>query len=216
MKLLSIPNIPNYQVDVENGVVYTMKYGRLKEVKTRTKYKSFTIKVNGQIIGTTLYRMMYCAINHLDLMKIPSDICISMENGKLVVLDRSMVLKKSNAARKRNEERMEQIKANMKLIENYYNGDVQPILDYLHKVERSLVWHFIKTYGLCQERAEIIVANAVNKYLDKLKDGVSSFAIRASVMRFAKGENAKITRQSEFKDNINYEKSRGFYQAKQT
>jgi hypothetical protein len=30
MKLLSIPNIPNYQVDVENGVVYTMKYGRLK------------------------------------------------------------------------------------------------------------------------------------------------------------------------------------------
>ena len=107
MKLLSIPNIPNYQVDVENGVVYTMRYGRLKEVKTRTKYKSFTIKVNGKTIGTTLYRMMYCAINHLDLLKIPSDICISMENGKLVVLDRSMVLKKSNDARKRNAERME-------------------------------------------------------------------------------------------------------------
>ena len=204
MKLLSIPNIPNYQVDVENGVVYTMRYGRLKEVKMRTKYKSFTINVNGHIIGTTLYRMMYCAINHLDLMKIPSDICISMENGKLVVLDRSMVLKKSNAARKRNEERMEQIKANMKLIENYYNGDVQPILDYLHKVEKSLVFHFIDVYGLCQERAEIVVANAVNKYLDKLKEGVSSFAIRASVMRLAKGENAKIIRQSEFNNNINY------------
>lgn len=39
MKLLSIPNIPNYQVDVENGVVYTMKYGRLREVKMRTKFK---------------------------------------------------------------------------------------------------------------------------------------------------------------------------------
>lgn len=204
MKLLSIPNIPNYQVDVENGVVYTMKYGRLKEVKTRTKYKSFTIKVNGKTIGTTLYRMMYCAINHLDLTKIPSDICISMEHGKLVVLDRSTVVKKTNDARKRNAERMERIKANMKLIELYYAGDVQPILDYLHCVEKSLVWHFIETYGLCQERAEIIVANAVNKYLDKLKDGVSSFAIRASVMRFAKGENAKIIKQSEFNNNINY------------
>lgn len=204
MKILSIPNIPNYQVDVENGVVYTMRYGRLKEVKMRTKYKSFTIKVNGKTIGTTLYRMMYCAINHLDLTKIPSDICISMEHGKLVVLDRSMVLKKSNAARKRNEERMEQIKANMKLIENYYNGDVKPILDYLHKIEKSLVFHFIDVYGLCQERAEIIVANAVNKYLDKLKDGVSSFAIRASVMRFAKSENAKMIRQSEFNNNHNY------------
>lgn len=204
MKLLSIPNIPNYQVDVENGVVYTMRYGRLKEVKTRTKYKSFTIKVNGKTIGTTLYRMMYCAINHLDLLKIPSDICISMENGKLVVLDRSMVLKKSNDARKRNAERMEQIKANMNLIERYYDGDVQPILDYLHNVEMSLVWHFKDTYGLCQERAEIIVANGVNKYLDKLKEGVSSFAIRASVMRFAKGENAKIIRQKEFNNNINY------------
>jgi len=207
MKLLSIPNIPNYQVDVENGVVYTMRYGRLKEVKTRTKYKSFTIKVNGQTIGTTLYRMMYCAINHFDLTKIPSDICISMEKGKLVVLSRSMVLKKSNDARKRNAERMEQIKANMNLIERYYDGDVQPILDYLHNVEKSLVWHFIDTYGLCQERAEIVVANAVNKYLDKLKDGVSSFAIRASVMRLAKGENAKIIRQCEFNNNINYARS---------
>lgn len=188
MKLLSIPNIPNYLVDVENGVVYTMRYGRLKEVKMRTKYKSFTIQVNGQTIGTTLYRMMYCAINQLDMLKMPSDICISMENGKLVVLDRSMVLKKSNAAKKRNEETMQRIKANMKLIENYYNGDVQPILDYLHKVEKSLVFHFIDVYGLCQERAEIIVANAINRYLDKLKEGVSSFAIRASVMRYAKGE----------------------------
>lgn len=207
MKLLSIPNIPNYQVDVENGIVYKMRYGRLKEVKTRTKYKSFTIKVNGQTIGTTLYRMMYCAINHFDLTKIPSDICISMEKGKLVVLSRSMVLKKSNDARKRNAERMEQIKANMNLIERYYDGDVQPILDYLHNVEKSLVWHFIDTYGLCQERAEIVVANGVNKYLDKLKDGVSSFAIRASVMRFAKGENAKIIRQCEFNNNINYARS---------
>ena len=83
MKLLQVPDIPNYQVDVVNGVVYTMRYGRLREVKMRTKYKSFTIKVNGQTIGTTLYRMMYCAINHLDMLKIPSDIC--MGSGSTIV-----------------------------------------------------------------------------------------------------------------------------------
>lgn len=204
MKLLSVPNMPNYQVDVENAVVYTMKYGRLKEVKMRTKYKSFTIKVNGQTFGTTLYRMMYGAINRIDITKIPTELCISMENGKLVVLDRSMVLKKSNAARKRNEERIEQIKTNMKLIEGYYNGDVHPLLQKLQEVEKSLVFHFIDVYGLCQERAEIIVANAVNKYLDKLKEGVSSIAIRASVMRYAKGESAKIIRQCEFNDSLKH------------
>lgn len=195
MNLLSCPNIPKYYVDVENGVVYVLKYGRLKEVKTRTKYKSFTIQVKGQTIGMTTYRMMYCAINHIDPTKIPSELCISMENGKLVVLDRSMVMKKANAARKKNTERITQIKKNMMMIEGYYSGDTQPILDYLHKIEESLTAHFVWVYGLSQERSEIVVGNAVNKYLDKLKNGDASFAIRASVMRHAKGENNKFHKQ---------------------
>lgn len=201
MKLLSVPNIPNYQVDVENGVVYVIKYGRLKEVKMRTKYRSFTIKIGGVTIGMTLYRMMYCAINHIDPLKIPTELCISMENGKLVVLDRTMMAKKANDAKKRNTERLTQIKKNMQMIEGYYSGDTQPILDYLHKIEESLVSHFVWIYGLSQERSEIVVGNAINRYLDKLKMGEASFAIRASVMRFARGENRNILKQTEFSNN---------------
>lgn len=202
MRLLSVPDVPGYQVDVENAVVYKMKYGVLREVNARTKYKSFTIQVNGQTIGTTVYRMMYCAINGIPLLRIPTDICISMEDGQLVVLDRSEVIRKTNEARKRHEEKLDQIKANMELIERYYKGDTEPILDYLAKVEKSIIWYFIDIRGLCRERAEIIVGNAVNKYLDKLKEGVSSFAIYNTVKRYALGENNRIAREAELTDLI--------------
>ena len=67
MELQTVPDVPNYRVDVENGVVYKMAYGRLVEVNMRSRYKSFTIKVGGRTVGTTLYRMMYCAINQIEL-----------------------------------------------------------------------------------------------------------------------------------------------------
>ena len=204
MKLLSIPNIPNYQVDIENGVVYKLKCGRLKEVSMRTKYKSFTIRVNGKVIGTTLYRMMYGAINKIDITKIPTELCISMDNGKLVVLDRSMVVNKSIQAKNKSAERLQQIQKNIKMIEDYYAGNSKPMLEYLETVEKSLVHYFVWIRGLSQERSEIIVGNAINKYLDKLKDGVQSYAIRSSVMRYAHGENNKLIKQCDFKENINH------------
>ena len=204
MKLLSVPNIPNYQVDVENGVVYKLKYGRLKEVSMRTKYKSFTIQVNGKTIGTTLYRMMYGATNQIDITKIPTELCISMENGKLVVLDRSMVVRKSIQAKNKSAERLQQIQKNIKMIEDFYAGNTSPMLSYLQYLEKSLVSYFVWIRGFSQERSEIIVCNAINKYLDKLEDGVQSFAIRASVMRYAHGENNKLIKQCDLQENINH------------
>ena len=194
MELLTVPGVPNYRVDVENGVVYKLAYGRLIEVNMRSKYKSFTMQVGGRTVGTTLYRMMYCAINQIELTKIPSDICISMEDGRLVVQDRSMVRAKAEVAKKRTAERLEQVKANMDLIERYYKGDVEPMLDYLGKVEKALVFHFMDVKGICRVRSEIIVGNAVNLYLDKLKEGVASFSVKKSVMSLAYSENKKMTR----------------------
>lgn len=193
MELLTVPGVPSYRVDVDNSVVYKMAYGRLKEVKMRTKYKSFTLQVRGRTVGTTLYRMMYCAINQIELTKIPSDICISMEDGKLVVQDRRMVRMRTEAAKKRTKEKMERVKSDMDLIERYYRGDVEPMLVYLGKVEKSLTYHFIEVKGICRDRAEIIVGNAVNKYLDKLRDGVDSFRIRSSIMGLAYHENKRIS-----------------------
>lgn len=190
MKLLQVPNIQNYYVDVENGVVYLMRYGRLREVNTRTKYKSFTIKVQGKTIGTTLYRMMYGAINQIDITQIPTEFCFSCKNGKLMVLDRSMVAKKANAARKRTEEKMVQIKKNMKMIDDFYAGNTQPLLEYLQKLESSLAKHFSFVLGLSQERSEIAVGEGINKFLDDLKQGhLHSFAIRSTCMRYARVQN---------------------------
>ena len=195
MELLTVPGVPNYRVDVENGVVYKMAYGRLMEVNMRSKYKSFTIQVDGRTVGTSLYRMMYCAINQIELTKIPSDICISMEDGRLVVQDRSMVRAKAEVvAKKRTVERLEQVKSNMELIERYYKGDVEPMLDYLDKVEKALVLHFMDVRGICRARSEIIVGNAVNLYLDELKDGVASISVKKSVMSLAYSENKKLSR----------------------
>lgn len=194
MELLTVPGVPNYRVDVENGVVYKMAYGRLMEVNMRSKYKSFTIQVGGRTVGTTLYRMMYCAINQIELTKIPSDICISMEDGRLVVQDRGMVRAKTEVAKKRTAERLEQVKASMDLIERYHKGDVEPMLDYLGKVEKALVLHFMDVRGICRARSEIIVGNAVNLYLDELKEGVASFSIKKSVMSLAYSENEKMKR----------------------
>ena len=104
-----------------------------------------------------------------------------------------MVRAKAEVAKKRTAERLEQVKANMELIERYYKGDVEPMLDYLDKVEKALVLHFMDVRGICRARSEIIVGNAVNLYLDKLKDGVASFSVKKSVMSLAYSENKKIS-----------------------
>lgn len=189
MELLQVPHIPNYLVDTKNNVVYKMKYGRLLPVNMRTKYKSFTINVEGKTIGTTLYRMLYGAINQIDITKIPKGLCITMENGKLVVVERSYIVNKTNVSKKKAKERIEQIKKNMGMIEEYYKGNCAPIITYLNKLENSLRYHFILVRGYSQQRSEIIVGNAVNKYLDNLKKGDISFAIRANVLRLAYNES---------------------------
>ena len=53
--------------------------------------------------------------------------------------------------------------------------------------------HFVDVKGICRVRSEIIVGNAVNLYLDKLKEGVASFSIKKSVMSLAYSENKKMT-----------------------
>lgn len=205
MKLLSIPGLPDYKVDEKNGVVYRLKYGRLQEVKTRTKYQSFTVTMEGATIGMTLPRAMYCAIHHVDPLKIPSGLCIGMEHGNLVVLDRAMLAKKVAEGKKKNSENLIQVKKNLSMVEMFYDGDTQPLLSYLRTVEDSLVRHFVWTYGLSQERSEIVVGAAINRYLDRLCQGEASYAIRTSVLRFALGENKKMNKQTEFKSNKNYE-----------
>ena len=100
MKLLPIPGAPGYRVDCENQQAYSMKRGILRPIKFRTKYKKAGLTIDGKSYGTTIWRMMYCAQNGIDITTIPSDICISVNNGTLIVMDRSQVNKKSGKTRK--------------------------------------------------------------------------------------------------------------------
>lgn len=201
-QLLPIIGAPYYRVDIENKVAYSMRNGILNPMKFRTKYMTSTLHIDGKIIGTTLYRMMYCAQNHIDITKIPSDICISMRGGKLQVMDRSGVNRNDSRTRERKEHQLERAKKNLELIQKYYAGDVSPLLRYLKRIEDDVTNEYMFMYGLCKERAQIVSGNAINQYLDELKRGTASFYIKTYIFKIARRHNANIRRNRVFIDNM--------------
>lgn len=201
MKLLPIPGASGYRVDCENQNVYRF-CGYLKLIKPRTKYKILTINTAGKTVSTTVYRMMYCAKNKIDITKIPSDVCVCMSNGSLSVRTRSETARDRNTSSKSRHGNIEQWRHNTELINKYYNGDTEPLLNDLQNIEKLVCNWFVNTYGLCRERAEIVSAYGVGCYLDRLADGFPSPFIFGSVLRYARGENMRIRKAKEFKDNM--------------
>ena len=187
---------------MENRQAYSMKRGILRPIMFRTKYQSATLTINGKAYGTTIWRMMYCAQNGIDITKIPSDLCINLTNGILTVNSRSDIHLKAEKAKKMAAPTMERIEKNMKLIRQFYDGEVQPLIEYLNTVEQSVVQHYIFIYGFSKERADLIVGIAVNKYLDRLRDGYPTPYIKGTIYRYARKENIIITQQREFFDNM--------------
>lgn len=197
MRLIQVPGATGYRVDLENQQAYSMKSGILRPISFRTKYKKAVIHIDGKAYGTTIWRMLYCAQNKIDITKIPSDICISLNNGTLTVMDRAQVKRKSDRARKLAQPQIDRLQANIDLIKQYYMGNTQPLLDYLHEAEEYVVRHYIYTYGFSQERAEIAVGVAVNKVLDRLKEGYPTPHIKGAIFRYARNESNRLMLQKE-------------------
>ena len=202
MRLLPIPGAPGYRIDCENQVAYRL-CGYLKPLKDRTIYKKVGIMIDGHKVMTTIYRLMYCAQHNIDIMKIPSGTCIAMRNGLAQVVDRTEANNKKFITDKTKRLNVEKWKRNIEKIGKYYDGDTQPLLDELHDIELKVKWWFINTYGLSEERAEIVSAYGVNKFLDRLADGSPSPYIFGSVLKYGRGENARIARQRRYIDNMN-------------
>jgi hypothetical protein len=200
MRLIQVPGATGYRVDLENQQAYSMKSGILRPISFRTKYKKAVIHIGGKAYGTTLYRMLYCAQNNTDITKIPSDICISQNNGKLTVMDRAQVKKKSDKARKLAQPQIDRLQANIDLIKQYYMGHTKPMLDYLRKAEKQVAEHYIFMYGFSKERAEIVVGIAVNKVLDRLREGFPNPHIKGMIFRYARNESNRLMRQKELFD----------------
>lgn len=202
--LLPIPGAPGYRIDLDTQQAYSLKRGCIRPMKPRTKYKCVSLYVEGKVVGSTIYRMMYCAQHGIDINRLPSDVCFSMENGVVVPMTREQVVEKSNRARQKAKPKMERLQRNMELIVKFYAGDVKPLLDELRKIEGIVTWYFIDTRGIARQRAELISANAVNRYLDRLKAGNPTVYILQSVKRYAVGENARLRRemQLDFIENM--------------
>lgn len=200
MKLLPIPGAPGYRVDCENQVAYRYN-GFLKKVNDRTKYKTVNIMVDGGQFVTTVFRMMYCAQHGIDIRKIPKGVCIAMHNGIVMAVSRTDMSAKRLATVKARRKNMDQWRKNTRLIEQYYDGNTEPMLAELQHIEVAVRRWFVQAYGLCQERADIVAAHGVNKYLDRLAEGFPSPYIMGCVIRYARGENSRIAKQDAFLDN---------------
>ena len=202
MKLLPIPGLPGYRIDIENQVAYNVKGGYIKPIKARTKYKCINVNVDGFTMGQTVYRLMYCAQNNVDITKLPKDTCIAMRNGVAMVTSREEMNHERFTSKKTQKTNFEKWKRNTDLLTKYYQGDTGPLLEELKSIEKYVAWFFHDTYGLCKERAEIVAAYGVNRYLDKVSDGFPSPYIVGSVIRFARGENNRIRKAKTYIDNM--------------
>ena len=201
MKLLPIPGAPGYRIDCESQVAYRF-CGFLKKINDRTKYKKVNLVIDGQNFVTTIYRMIYCAQHNIDITKIPKGMYIAMRNGIVTAMSRKEIQDKRYITIKTRRKNFEQWQRNTYLINQYYNGDTQPLLNELQSIEKAVKFWFVNTYGLSDERAEIVSAYGVNKYLDRLADGFPSPYIMGCVIRYGRGENARISKQRTFVDDM--------------
>ena len=202
MKLLPIPGAPGYRVDCENQVAYVIRRGYLKPLKTRTKYKVINVNINGYNTGQTIYRLMYCAQNNIDITKLPKGTCIAFRHGVAMVTSREEINHNRFTSKKTQKKNLEKWKRNTDLINKWYDGNTAPLLEELEKIEKYVRFWFHDTYGLSWERSEICAAYGVNKFLDKLADGFPSTCIVGSVIKFARGENNRIKKQMRFNDDM--------------
>ena len=202
MKLLPILGLSGYRVCVEDLEGYRYKYGNLLKLKPRTKYKIVSVQNNGTTLTTTIFRMAYCAKNNIDITKLPSDICISLRNGELTALTRREIVNDRYVTNSAKKAYQQVWKKNIELIDKFYCGDTQPLLEELKKVEKSVAWWFVDTYGLSMERAEICSAYGVNCYLDRISKGFPSPAFFSSVKRYALSENNRMAKNRSFIDNM--------------
>ena len=193
--LVPIKGAPGYRIDMENEKVYSYRNGNLKELATRTKYKCLSITIDGKLIGSTVYRMMYAVQNDINLMKIPEGLCIGKdENGKIRASVRSQLAQRAIQARWKDHNQFAKVCSDMQLIKDYYKGKPSKLLEKLHKLEEQTKRIWIYEHGLSEERADIISSMAVDSYLDSLDNGNPSIYIQGAIRKYSRYHDIRLHR----------------------
>ena len=205
MKLLPVPGAPGYHIDCENQIAYSSRNGYFRPMSDRTAYRKLNLLIDGRNCGTTIWRMMYCAINGLDINAIPTEFCISWDHrrNRLAVRERKDLAAAANEASAkaaRGRRRLDDVLANIKMVRKYYNGDTEPLLTHLRMVEKRECQRLQWMFGVSKTRAEIATSNAVNIYLDELADGYPSFCVAKRVRSLTIRENRSMSRNCEYQE----------------
>ena len=202
MKLLPVPGAPGYRIDCDNMVAYSMKRGVLKKLNERTKYRTVHLTIDRITYGTTIYRMMYCATNNIDITKIPRDLCIGLMGGTVTVMTRSDVQTKTLATKKAARMQVKKWSDMVWKIQQYYKGDCKALLDELKRAQKWVERWFIDTYGTSRERAELCAEYGAYRYLERLREGYPQPHIYTAVLRYARGERDRQRKQWDIPDNF--------------
>lgn len=193
--LVPIKGAPGYRIDMENEKVYSYRNGNLKELAVRTIYKSLTLHIDGKLVGSTVYRLMYAVQNGLDLLKIPEGLCIGKDaDGNIRASVRSQLAQRAIEARWKNRPQFSGLCSDIELIKMYYNGQTFKLLEKLHKIEKKVKNDYVFMHGFSEEKADIISSMAIDSYLDSLANGKPSVYIQQSISKYARFHSFRLHR----------------------
>ena len=168
--LLPVPGAPGYFIDTERYIPYSVKSGAIRQLAVRGKYKSVKFGNTDKVMAASVYRMAYAALNNIDITKIPHTYCISLDqHGELAVKTQKELQMERIKAREENSEAWEQQQQKIEMLNRYYTGRPAKLLQYVKMIEEKETWNLVWMYGMNKDNAELIVAEAVNRYIEDLK-----------------------------------------------
>ena len=170
--LRAVPGLKNFLCDTENMVVYSHKRGVIRPMMPRGLSKSLSLYDCGKTYVTTLYRVVYCTRNEIDVTKIPSNFCFSFDGKDIRVCERSDIAKLS-AETKKKERRLslEQAEKEFAMIKKYIKGNRNPLLYKMSEIRKEVSLMLRNRFGLTEERSDMYAELGVASVIDRIDRG---------------------------------------------
>lgn len=170
--LTSVPGMPFIMVDLDNMEAYSCKKGYLRKLKPSNFFGKLTIHtVGSEVVGTTIYRLAYCAQKGIDHSKIPSNFCISYKDGAFCVREKKDITKEATKASVENRKiSADEALKTIILIKESISDPVKKhellmtVQSYRPKIKKYLRY----TFGFSYERCEMFAEMAEEKLMNKL------------------------------------------------
>lgn len=185
MELKIIPEFPYLRIDLETLTVYNVRH-TIRALKPRGKYKSLTLTdMSGKTVGTTIYRLAWCAKNGIPHSKIPTDYCFCSDGrGGVKIKTRSEV----NSHPTVTKQKLTEFQTIINHVSLYLSCEnLQPLLDDVNIKAERIKKKLIYEKGYCEAKADMAVTAAQEEYFSLLHKGY----IEPNILRFISGHSLK-------------------------